>query len=113
MPTIQSATARLSTKQLVTVRRRRVVMTDSRIRVLPSTVIMMTVEKKASKHVCGHVKVANGDVMGPFNVVVVVALALLVDVTLSTSETVQRSSDVVFIDWCTAGSVEDDVMWAI
>uniref|UniRef100_A0A8W7PKM2 Uncharacterized protein n=1 Tax=Anopheles coluzzii TaxID=1518534 RepID=A0A8W7PKM2_ANOCL len=38
MPTSQSATARLMTKQLVTVRRRRVVITDSMTSVLPITV---------------------------------------------------------------------------
>lgn len=87
MPTIQSATARLITKQLVTVRSRRVVMTDKIIKVLPSTVIMITVEKKANRHVCCHGKVAK---VRAGNVVFVDALLAAVG---NISETDQCSRD--------------------
>lgn len=81
MPTIQSATARLITKQLVTVRSRRVVMTDKIIRVLPNTVIMITVVKKTSRQVCWNDKDAKVCGGGGVSVVVVVALVAIISDT--------------------------------
>lgn len=48
-PTNQSATAKLITKQLVTVRKRRVVITANITNVFPNTVISMSDEKNSSK----------------------------------------------------------------
>uniref|UniRef100_A0A182J7R4 Uncharacterized protein n=1 Tax=Anopheles atroparvus TaxID=41427 RepID=A0A182J7R4_ANOAO len=56
IPTSQSATARLITKQLVTVRRRRVVTTDSITSVLPTTVITISRQKSATRTSFFHVR---------------------------------------------------------
>lgn len=54
MPTIQSATAKLITKQLVTVRSRRVVITDRITSVFPNIVIMIKVVNRTTKQVFCH-----------------------------------------------------------
>lgn len=54
IPTSQSATARLITKQLVTVRNRRVVATDRMTKVLPITVMTISVQNSTTSSIFSH-----------------------------------------------------------
>ena len=70
-PTSQSATARLITKQLVTVRRRRVVSTDKMTNVLPITVTTISTQnmetrKPWSREIGGRLVVGVDRVVVPF-----------------------------------------------